>query len=432
MNIIYLIFISLLLFKTCAPDKAIQNIKYKPVAIEKCTLDTFNVYHYIEPQKYGEHLPVIILLDSGGDGLLSVNKTKSAVSQIPCLVIGSDLVRNNLQGYDQIIDEIIQDAIQKFKIRNDQIFIAGFSGGARMAYEYAKNHSLKGLLMCGAGPRANSFEELPCPVYMITGTSDFNFAETYYNPLRNYRKKQFFTDYFRGSHEWPPDETMRDGFIYLMGKSFREGEDLLNKESNLFCRKTDSLLVINEYYFALKAVEKALLFNPENKRAKKQLQEIRHNNEVVKSIKQIESDIFLESKISQAYTNASLSQDSIWWSTEIKQLTFKIANAKGDKKDHFLRIKGFLGILFYSRLNSLIYSQPVNDQIAHILAAYRMIEPKNPDVYYDYALYEWKLGKDQLSWKYLRIALSLGFKDYLKLENDFPVEITKLLLPAAK
>jgi len=431
MNINYMVIILMLLLNTCSPDKALKNIEYTPVAIEKCTLDTFNVYHYIEPRKHVESLPVIILLDSGGDGLLAVHKAASAVSQIPCLVIGSDLVRNNLQGYDRIIDEIIQDAIQKFKIRNDQIYIAGFSGGARMAYEYAKNHSLKGLLMCGAGPQANSFEELACPVYMITGTSDFNFAETYYNPLRTFRKKQFFTDYFRGSHEWPPDENLEDAFFYLIGKSYRDGEDLLKKESNLFCRKTDSLMVINEYFFALKAVEKALLFNPENSKAKKQLKKIRNNNEIVKSIKQIESDIVLERKISQAYTNASLDQDSIWWSNEIKQLSIEIANAKGDKKDHFLRIKGFLGILFYSQLNNLIRSQPGNRQIAHILAAYKMIEPENPDVFYNYALYESKLGNDQQSVNYLNMALSLGFKDHSKLKRDFPLETSKLLLTGA-
>jgi hypothetical protein len=88
-----------------------------------------------------------------------------------------------------------------------------------------------------------------------------------------------------------------------------------------------------------------------------------------------------------------------------------------------MRIKAFLGILFYSRLNVLIHSQPENRQIIHILAVYRKAEPENPDVYYDYAIYFLKSGNDRLSLKNLKIALSLGFKDRAKMGNDFPATL---------
>ena len=60
-----------------------------------------------------------------------------------------------------------------------------------------------------------------------------------------------------------------------------------------------------------------------------------------------------------------------------------------------------------------------------LLAAYRMAEPKNPDVYYYCALYELKTGKLLQSKKDMGIAISLGFKDAVKLENDFPADYLK-------
>jgi hypothetical protein len=420
MNLNYLILLLLFLNTACIREKEIKTVTYTPVAAGKCSADTVNTYHFILPEQHKGSLPLLIILDSGGDGLMAVKKTEPAVSRIPCVVVGSDLVRNNYPGYEQAIEILIKDACQKLHATKEQVFIAGFSGGARMAFEYAREHPVKGVLMCGAGPAVNSFQDLPCPVYMIAGTTDFNFSETYYNPLNKTGQQSFLADYFRGSHEWPPAEMLKEGLLFLMGKSIPGGERLLKLQSALLSEKADSLLAKAETLFTLKAVEKALNFNPDNKLAKKQIENIKNNRKFAANISKIESDLALENRIDQAYSLASMEHDSIWWTKEIKQLSLEIANNTGDKKDHYVRIKAFLGILFYSRLNTLIRSQPGNNQIAHLLAAYRWAEPENPDVYYDYALYARKLGKEQLVRKYLTIALSLGFSDRVKLENDFP------------
>lgn len=420
MNLICLVLLLLFLNNSCNREREIKTVTYTPVATGKCNTDTANSYHFILPEEHKGNLPLLIILDAGGDGLLAVRKTEQAVSRIPCVAIGSDLVRNNYPDYEQAIDVLINNAIQKFNVSKEQVYIAGFSGGARMAFEYARKHPVRGVLMCGTGPAMNSFQELPCKFYMIGGTTDFNFSEMYYNPLKTSGKQKFLADYFRGSHEWPPAETIKNGLLFLMGKSIPDGAHLLKQESAWLSQKADSLMIGNEILFALKAVEKALSFNPENKKAKEQLQEIKNNRKFAADIRRIESDLALESRIDQAYAQASMHRDSTWWTKEIMQLSLEIANSTGDKNDHFLRIKGFLGILFYSRLNTLIRSQPDNKQIVHILAAYRRMEPENPDVYYDYALYTSKQGKEQLSKKYLTIALSLGFKDRVKLERDFP------------
>jgi hypothetical protein len=410
----------------CKQERETKTVVYTPVAAGKCSVDTLNAYHFIHPDQQKGSFPLLIVLDSGGDGLMAVKKIEPAVSRIPCVVIGSDLVRNNYPDYERAVDRLIKDACLKFQVSGEQVFLAGFSGGARMAFGYAIKHPVKGVLMCGAGFAVTSMQQLPCPVYMIAGTTDFNFSETYYNPLNRSAKEKLLADYFSGSHAWPPAEMLKEGLLFLMYKSIPDGSHLLKQESAMLSEKADSLHAKDEYLFAIKAVEKAILFNPDNKRALKQMEEIRNNRKFAGVLKKLEMNLDMENRIYQAYSLASMEHDSLWWDKEIKQLSFEIQNNTGELKDHYLRIKAFLGILFYSRLNTLLRSEPGNMQIVHLLAAYRKAEPKNPDVFYDYALYAKQKGNKKLSNTYLALALSLGFKDHVRLESDFPGEKHKL------
>jgi hypothetical protein len=423
MNRIALIFLLVFLQITCKQDKNIYAVNYTAMAAGSCRTDTLNTYHCIRPAGHNGSLPLLIILDSGGDGLMAVKKIQPAVSHMPFLVVGSDRVRNNFQGYIQAIEMLIREFSEKYSV--SQVYLAGFSGGARMAFEYARTHSVQGVLMCGAGPSVNSPDELPCPVYMIAGTTDFNFSETYYNPLTRSGQQKLVSGYFRGIHEWPPAEMLYEGLLFLAGKSVAGGDDLLGQESARLSEKTDSLLSGKETFLALKANELALRFQPQNKAAKQHREKFKNDRSLQADIGKIESDLMLESRINQAYQQASMTRDSVWWFNELRQLASETENSTGAQKDHFMRIKAFLGILFYSRLNGLLHSQPGNGQIIHILAVYRRAEPQNPDVYYDYALHYLKQGKEQLSVKNLHTAFSLGFKDQVRLENDFPAAFLK-------
>ena len=362
MNRIALVLLLVFLHITCHQDRNIYSVDYTAVAAGRCKSDTLNTYCFIRPLRYNGSLPLLIILDSGGDGLMAVNKTQPAVSAFPCLVVGSDQIRNNFQGYIQALDILIREMSQHYSV--SQVYIAGFSGGARMAFEYARLRPVQGVLMCGAGPSVNSLEELPCPVYMIAGTTDFNFSETYYNPLKRSGQPKLVAGYFRGIHEWPPAGMLKEGLLFLMGKSISGGDALLKHEAMLLLEKTDSMLTAKETFFALKASELAIQFDPQNTTAKKQWDAFKNNPEFQGDIAEIESDLMLESRINQAYAEASMTRDSIWWFNEMKQLSTEISNSQAARKDHFMRIKAFLGILFYSRLNALIHSQPGNGQIS--------------------------------------------------------------------
>jgi hypothetical protein len=415
-----------ILVNACNQKTVFQSYAYTQPAMGKCGADTLNAYHFVLPDHHSGNIPLLIILDSGGDGLLAIEKFKPAVSRIPCMVMGSDLVRNNYPSFEKAIGVLLNEAVRKFHVSKDQVYIAGFSGGARMAFEYARVHPVKGVLMCGAGPAGVSFKNLPCPVYLIAGTTDFNFSEMYYNPLKKSGQPGFMADYFRGSHEWPPAEALKEGLLFLMGKSFPEGQELLKRESVFLSEKADSLLDREEMLFAVKSVEKAIHFDLHNKTARQKIRKMMKNREVAIDINRMESDLELEGRMKQTFFNAVNDRDSIWWANELRQLSQEIDNSVGETKDHYLRMKGFLGILFFSQLNNIIHAQPGNRRIPDLLAAYRMAEPKNPDVYYYSALYALKKGSEKECRHNLNLALSLGFKDRDKMEQDFPRSILNL------
>jgi predicted esterase len=368
-------------------------------------------------------LPLIIVLDPHGNGQLGVEKIKSAATQFPCFIASSDLVRNNYPLYMQAIAVMIDDIIRKYPVDKDRIFLAGFSGGARMAFGYAQQNPVKGVLMCSAGPGVNSVSQLPCPVYMISGTKDFNFAETWSNPASAESYSTFFSDYFRGIHEWPPAESLKTGLMFLLNTSLPFPVKLQKATSESLFEKADSLFNANDYLLAFKSVQKALLFDKKSKKAAGLLQKIKANPACTKQFREIENYLSLEYRLTQEYAKAMMQKDSVWWFNEMNVINDRIAGANGNEKDHLQRVKGFLGIVFFSQLSNLIASQPSNSQIVHILAAYRKIEPTNPDVYYYYALYNFKTGNTQKCRYFLELSRKSGFTDQVRFKRDFPSDL---------
>lgn len=387
----------------CSHNERIISYRFDDIKQGICREDSLHTYHYTLPKNNNTKLPLLVILDSGGDGLFAIQKVLPAAESIPCIIVASDLVKNNYPGFIKAIATLIKDVESRFPVDRDQVFIGGFSGGARMAFEYAMRYPLKGVLMCGAGPSVES-ANIPFPVYMVSGTTDFNFGEVYVNPLKTTENTHLLTDYFRGGHVWPPAENLQDGLIFLMAG---QDSDLKKKQSLELTQLADSLIRINETLFGIKALEKAIRFNPSNRKAIKLDKKIRNDRQFARNLNKLESSLSLESRIGQAYAQATMSKDSIWWKNEISQVSKEIGASQGENRDHFMRIKAYLGILYFSRINALLSSDPGNKQIEHLLAAYRMAEPDNPDVYLNFARYEEYLGHNIKSDQYFKKAHAL-------------------------
>jgi len=118
---------------------------------DHCISDTSNSYEVFVPErkKADKSLPLLVILDPHGNGKSALQKFRMATERYPAVLVASNLVKNNLADYDEVIQELIDDVRGKYPI-GKVVFISGFSGGARMAIGYAMNHSVNGLLLCCA------------------------------------------------------------------------------------------------------------------------------------------------------------------------------------------------------------------------------------------------------------------------------------------
>ena len=414
---------------SCAnSDKLIlEKTKYEPIQIEHIAGDTLNKYHILVPSELAkyEKVPMLLILDAHGDGKMAVEKFFHAVQYFPCVVIGSDLIENNFIGYEQAISEIITDTKAKYPIDPNKILISGFSGGARMAYNYSLHHQVNGVLMCGAGPG----KQLPaCPVYAISGMGDFNFSENYVSPsMEAFNDSKFTADYFFGNHEWPQSSQLSDGLIYLLSFRNTKINELRNMRSNQLLETADSLARSGNSWMAWIALLKAAKLSESSKIEKEaadHAEELLSDEKFLKTINSLEKDLKTEAALQKAYAQKSMTESFNWWQNELNVLNDNLEKYKsGMQADHYLRIKGFIGILLYSRVNKMIYQDSSNPQLPVLIQTYIYAEPENSYAYYFQALYDFQKGNNKNCIESLNKSLNLGFSDTEKLKQDFPNNI---------
>ena len=422
------VMLSLLVLTACSDPSGTppEEVKYRDPFAEQTLSDVANAYHILVPEDPdpSQKFPLVIVLDAHGDGKMAVNKFYPAVRYIPCLVAGSDLVRNNFQGFENAVMQMIRDIHMKYPVDEQQIIIAGFSGGARMAYYFALNHPVKGVLMCGAGPGQ---QKPDCPVYTISGMGDFNFAEQYRHPdIQAFSDDRFTADYFHGVHDWPPTQQLSDALLFLLGDQ-NHLENLRQIRGQELIRLSDSLLESGEELMAWKALEKASKLSPnaqEKQRAVERGNSLLKNEDFLNTIKSIENDLKKESSLQQAYSQRMLTADFEWWKNELTVLDKMLeTHTAGTRADHYLRVNGFIGILLYSVVNNMIHNDPGNPQLDVMLEAYAYAEPENPDPYYYMALHAYISGDLPSCISNLDHSMQLGFNDLEKLKKEFPENI---------
>lgn len=414
-----------LLLSACSDPARIEpeKVVYHEPKAETCQGDPDHRYHILVP---GEHdpsqkLPLVIVLDAHGDGRMAASKFQPAVRYFPCLVAGSDLIRNHYTGFESAIMQLITDIGRKFPVDRQHIVVSGFSGGARMAYHFVLRHPVKGVLMSGAGPGG----QIPdCPVYTISGMGDFNFAEQYRHPdMGSFSDDRFTSDYFHGIHEWPQPEQLSDALVFLL-RDLGQLDALRKKRSHELLQRADSLERSGDPIMAWKALEKAAKLSVRQKPKREALHRGRsllQQPAFLEAIRTLESDLNAERQLQQGYSESLFTKDTTWWKSEITGLKQDLAAHPGGlERDHYLRIRGFIGILLYTAVNHTIQTDPGHSKLEELLTIYAFTEPENPDPYYFRALHAYRTGDRQSCMENLEKALDLGFSDPERLRREFP------------
>jgi len=401
------------------------------IAVEKsdsCMSDAKSTYEvYIPARKNAvDKLPLLVILDAHGSGKFALAKFKSGANQYPVVLIASNVIKNGFNGYEGVIQTLINDVRQKYPV-NETVFMTGFSGGARMALFYGLAHPLNGLIMCGALANPDQLNALRCPVISISGMDDFNFMETaQYLFQEKSTPVNLKIELTHTSHSWPDSILLANslGFLTFTGEA---GNTDIRNEARFknYCltqqARINSLKQQGDYLSATLVAKNMAGTQPFNNGVFTSAYQVLKNNPgYLNQLNLLEKCMNFEINARQTYIDAFRTKDTLWWKNEITTTDLKIkAEHDSFTKDMYRRIKGFWGIACYTFCKQAVMERNA-ETLNKILSIYRKVEPENPDMLYFSSFPSYWTGKNDLTISLLKTALQAGFTDMNQLKKDFP------------
>ena len=194
-------------------------------------------------QSYALYLPstyssdkrwsIVYAFDPGAHGRAPLELMNEVAERYGYILVGSNNSRNGSWKVEaEAAEAIVKDTHARFSIDDRRVYLAGFSGGARVAAQIAQVcKCVAGVLLNGAGFHPLAFESKGAPfvVFAAVGSYDFNYPEL----VRTDEELEklgyaHFLRAFEGPHQWAPASTMEEGLAWFRlqaMKSGREGRD---------------------------------------------------------------------------------------------------------------------------------------------------------------------------------------------------------------
>jgi poly(3-hydroxybutyrate) depolymerase len=169
-----------------------------------CAADPSQSYALYVPAGYtaSRAWPVIFAFDPGGRGRNPVERYQAAAEQYGFIVAGSNNSRNGSPEFGKAVDAMTADVGARFNIDPKRIYLAGMSGGSRVALFVAlASTNVAGVIASSAGyPDSRPRKTLPFPIFGTAGTEDFNHLEM--RQLDRALTTPHHLAIFEGGHTW--------------------------------------------------------------------------------------------------------------------------------------------------------------------------------------------------------------------------------------
>lgn len=415
-------------FLSCSQGQPIYEVESIREA-DTCRYDSNHSYEIYLPPRLNEEekLPLLIIIDPHGSGAHALNMFKYAANKYSVALVASNYIENGCSDYIKAISDLQADVKNKYPV-NEVTFLTGFSGGARMALDYAQRTKVYGVISCGALASENQIRSIGSTVYSISGTDDFNFVETaQYLFNETTIPSNLKIELTNASHSWPDSMVLASAVAFQLLSSKSESiPDRVRENKNDFINtqvhKIDSCIIANKHinaWLIARNMNKSSAFKQNNK-FKELCSEIQTNEYFINEIQQLKSALQFEMNVRTSYTAALSEKDSEWWAGELRSIENKIANEPDKyKQDMYKRIKSFWGIACYSFCNRAVQAKNT-EMLRKILSVYKMIEPNNPDAFYFSAFVPYWQGNMQETSMAIQEALRKGYSDEKKLKENFP------------
>jgi predicted esterase len=194
-----------------------------PVA---CAGDAAQTYALYLPSAYSSERPWSLLLafHPAARGRQMAEKFQAAAERYGYIVAASNNSRNGPYAVSMAAAQaMMNDVSRRFTIDPQRVYLAGMSGGARVATGLAMaNKGIAGVIASSAGyPDSKPRGSVPFAIFGTAGTEDFNYLEM--RMLDRKLTSPHFLSVFQGGHTLPPDDVAFDALEWMELQAMQSG-----------------------------------------------------------------------------------------------------------------------------------------------------------------------------------------------------------------
>jgi hypothetical protein len=192
----------------------------------------------------GKRWPIVYVFDPGARGMIPTQLMKDAAEQYGYIIVTSNNSKNGPWKPEmEAASAMWDDTHSRLSIDEQRIYLAGFSGGARVASQIAQRcNCAHGVFMSGAGfsPGSPPGPDKVFAVFLTAGMLDFNYSELV--RLESQLSSLGFAHFlrrFEGAHEWAPSAVWPEAFAWMdllamKEKRLRRGDAFIAAELQRF------------------------------------------------------------------------------------------------------------------------------------------------------------------------------------------------------
>jgi pimeloyl-ACP methyl ester carboxylesterase len=192
-----------------------------------CAADSSQSYALYVPSGYtpSRVWPVIFAFDPAGRGRTPVERYQIAAERYGFIVVGSNNSRNGSTEIPRILAAMTTDVAERLAVDSKRAYLAGMSGGARVALQIAlasPPSAIAGVIASSAGyPDGRLRKTVPFPIFATAGTDDFNHLEM--RQLDRALTTPHHLAVFNGGHVWLSSELALEAVEWMELQAMKTG-----------------------------------------------------------------------------------------------------------------------------------------------------------------------------------------------------------------
>jgi predicted esterase len=340
------------------------------VLVKNANSENYAIY-FPSTYKKENKSAAIFIFDPAARGKIGIQPFISAAEEFNYILVCSNNAKNG--SFDQnigIAERLFDSVLKDYPINVLRLYIAGFSGGARLAGSIAMSSgAFQGVIGCGASFSASDMLAIPQNDFSyigFVGEQDMNYQEMITNSDRlskfNIKNDLFIVD---GPHSWPKSAQILKGLGWLELQTYRKSakksnDTVIQKIYNNFVKAADSLTNVKEYFLAVKEYERINTnFNPQivSDSTKKKLVELKKSKQYKTELKKNETIALLENQLTEKFMKrfeeevvSNKPNNFTFWKAELKNLAqIFVKDDNGQMQNMVHRLQSLVKALAYEK-----------------------------------------------------------------------------------